>query len=426
MIMKLRTKRLPFLALAGAAVVLLTPFTIGSSYAAEEKPPSQHISAKLVKPLKAAQEAMQKQDWDTALAKTLEAKAVPEQTPYDQYQIAEFLSFLYLKKEDYANAAKAYDDLLASEFVPADTLEDRLRVAATLNFQLKNYPKAVEYSKRWIETSGGAKPDPYALLAQSYYVQDDFANAAHTIETAIEVANKAGKPVSEQMLQLALSSYVELDDSAGIKKSLEQLLRQYPTPKYWDQMFTVIQNERGGDDRTTMNLYRLMFDVDALKRPDDFVELAQYTFDAGIPGESVKVLKQGFDKKLLSGKDEQRTRQFLADAEKQAQTDQKSLPSLEKEAMAGKSGDADAVLGIAYLSYDQYDKAIEALQRGLQKGGVKRPEEAQLMLGRALLKAGRKDDAVKAFEAVPKNSKLAEVANLWAIYAQKGAGTPAA
>ncbi len=94
--------------------------------------------------------------------------------------------------------------------------------------------------------------------------------------------------------------------------------------------------------------------------------------------------------------------------------------------MAASSGDADAVLGIAYLSYDQYDKAIEALQRGLKKGGVKRPEEAQLMLGRALLKANRNADAVQAFEAIPKGSKLAEVANLWAIYAQKGAGTPAA
>ena len=151
--MKLRVTRLLFLALT--SVTLLAPFATESAFAADQKPPSQHVSSKLVAPLKAAQEAMQKQDWDTAIAKTLEAKAVPDLTPYDKYQIAEFLSFLYLKKEDYANAALAYDDLLASEFLPADTVEDRARVAATLNFQLKNYPKAVEYCKRWIEASGG-------------------------------------------------------------------------------------------------------------------------------------------------------------------------------------------------------------------------------------------------------------------------------
>ena len=425
--MKLRLNRL--LPLLLAAGMWFAPLAIQSSLAADkekaEKAPANHVSAKLVKPLKAAQEAMQKQDWDTALAKTLEAKAVPDLTPYDQYQINEFLSFIYLKKSDYANAAVAYDGLVNSEFLPPDQLEDRARVAATLNFQLKNYPKAVEYSKRWVEVSGG-KPEAHVLLGQSYYVQDDYANAAKEIDAGIALLKQSGKPVPEPYLQLALSSYAQMDDNAGIRKTLEQLLRQYPTQKYWDQMFTIVRNAGTADDRTTMNLYRLMFDVGALKRPEDFVELAQYTYDAGVPGESVKVLHKAFDQKLITGKDEARTRQFMADADKQAQNDQKSLPALEKEAMAGKTGDADAVLGIAYLSYDQYDKAVEALQRGLQKGGVKRTDEAQLMLGRALLKLNRGDDAVKAFGAIPKDSKLAEVANLWAIYAQKGAGTPAA
>jgi tetratricopeptide (TPR) repeat protein len=275
--MKLRVNRLLFVALAGLAVTLLAPFAIQSSFAADEKPASQRVSPKMVKPLKAAQEAMQKEDWDTAIAKTLEAKAVPDQTAYDQYQVNEFLSFLYMKKQDYANAAAAYDGVLASGFLPADQLEDRTRVAATLNFQLKNYPKAVEYSKRWVEVSGGSKPEPYVLLGQSYYVQEDYTNAVKQIETGIDVARKAGKPLNEQWLQLALSSYAELDDAAGIKKSLVALLREHPTPKYWDQMFTIVQNQRDSDDRTTMNLYRLMFDVGQLKRPDDYVELAQYT-----------------------------------------------------------------------------------------------------------------------------------------------------
>lgn len=425
--MKVRIIRLLSMVLVAGAVSMPAPGVVSRALAADkDKPAAQHVSNKLVKPLKAAQEAMQKQDWDTALARTLEAQAIPERTPYDDFQINDFLSFIYLKKNDYANAAVAYDALLASEFLPADQIEDRARVAATLNFQLKNYPKAVEYSKRWVEASGGSKPEPYMLLGQSYYVQNDYANAVKQIETGIDLVRRTGKPVTEQWLQLQLSCYAEMDDTAGMKKTLEVLVREHPTPKYWDQMLTLVRNQRDMDDRTTMNLYRLMYDMDQLKRPDDVVELAQYTFEAGIPGETVKVLKRGFERNLLGGKDEQRWRQLLADAEKQAQSDQKSLPTLEKEAMAAKTGDADAVLGIAYLSYDQYDKAVAALQRGLQKGGVKRTEEAQLMLGRALLKLNRGDDALKAFQSVAGSSRLAEVANLWAIYAQKGAGTPSA
>jgi TolA-binding protein len=91
----------------------------------------------------------------------------------------------------------------------------------------------------------------------------------------------------------------------------------------------------------------------------------------------------------------------------------------EKDAAAAKTGEADVAVGAAYLSHDQYDKAVLALQRGIQKGGVKRADEAQISLGRALLKLGRREEAAQAFAAVPESSKLARVAKLWAIYASQ-------
>ena len=51
---------------------------------------------------------MQKQDWDTALAGVQEAQAVPERLPYDDFQIAEMLGYIQLKREKYAEAAAAF------------------------------------------------------------------------------------------------------------------------------------------------------------------------------------------------------------------------------------------------------------------------------------------------------------------------------
>jgi TolA-binding protein len=72
---------------------------------------------------------------------------------------------------------------------------------------------------------------------------------------------------------------------------------------------------------------------------------------------------------------------------------------------------------MAYLSYGEYDKAIEALRRGLQKGASRRTDEAQIMLGRAYLKLNQKDAARRAFKAVPDDSKLARVAELYDLHA---------
>jgi hypothetical protein len=76
-------------------------------------------------------------------------------------------------------------------------------------------------------------------------------------------------------------------------------------------------------------------------------------------------------------------------------------------------------LGQAYLSFDQYDKAAEAIQRGIGKGSLKQPEEAQILLGIAQLKRKNADEASKAFKAIKGgDAKLTRIANLWALHAR--------
>jgi len=75
-------------------------------------------------------------------------------------------------------------------------------------------------------------------------------------------------------------------------------------------------------------------------------------------------------------------------------------------------------LGQAYLSYNMYDEAIEALKKGIAKGGVTDADEAQISLGIAHLRKGQKDLARQAFKAVKPDSKWHDLAELWEIRAQ--------
>jgi tetratricopeptide (TPR) repeat protein len=389
----------------------------GEAQAQEAKKEAQRVGAKVGKPLKAAQDAMKKEDWDTALAKTLEADALPEKTAFESYQIDEFLGFIYLKKADYVNAAVAYDEMLQSGLVPPEDMPDRVKIATQLNFQIKNYPKAIEYGKRWIEATGGTGSEPDSLVAQAYFIEDDYANALTHAKNAIEIARRNGEPVKEPWLQIALACYNNNDDMANVAVALEDLVREFPSKKYWEQLLGVSQRVEEQDDRVTLSLYQLMFELDALRRDVDYVEMAQLAIQAGVPGEAVKVLEKGFENKILEEEDVQRRKALLAEARASAQADQKSLAGLETEAKAAKAGQADVALGSAYLSYGEYEKAAEALRRGMGKGGVKRPDEAQIVLGRALLKVNQPEEALKAFVAVPDSSKFARVADLWEIYA---------
>jgi len=61
------------------------------------------------------------------------------------------------------------------------------------------------------------------------------------------------------------------------------------------------------------------------------------------------------------------------------------------------------------------DKAIEALQRGITKGGVKNPDEAGLLLGIAHMRANNKPEAAKAFSTVNKDATMTRIAKLWLL-----------
>ena len=84
---------------------------------------------------------------------------------------------------------------------------------------------------------------------------------------------------------------------------------------------------------------------------------------------------------------------------------------------AKPTGDSDVKLGAAYLSYGESDKAIEALERGIGKSGVKNTDEAGLLLGIAYLRANKKAEAAMAFGTVNKDPALTRIAKLWMLKA---------
>ena len=91
------------------------------------------------------------------------------------------------------------------------------------------------------------------------------------------------------------------------------------------------------------------------------------------------------------------------------------------DADSAPTGDKDVGVGLAYLGYQQYDKAADFLSKGVSKGGLKNDPEAHLLLGIAQLKEGKKEDAVKSFKAVKGDPTLERIANLWSLHAKQAA-----
>ena len=397
--------------IAAAALVSTTP-----AFAAEGK---QTNSAKLAKPLKEAHDDLNAKKYADAIAKLREAEGTAGKTPYDQHLINDMLGFAYARTQNYAEAAKAWEAELDDGITPQSEIPTRVRQLAEANYQIKNYDKAIEFGNRAIK-GGFADEELRTLVGQAYYLKGDWKNTLHFEEGLVDDKIKNAQTPKNESLQLVLSACVKLNDSACETRALEKIVTYYPKPDYWAQLLYTMRQQTSGNEANLLHTYRLMSEVDVLKSPDDYSEMAQLALEQGSPGEAQRVLEKGIAKGVFTdARAKAKNQRLLESAKKAAVTDQASLQRIEKEADAAPTGAKNVGLGLAYFGYGQYDKAAEAISKGIAKGGLRNESEARLLLGIAQLKAGHKDEATKSFHEVKGDPSLEHLANLWSLHAKQ-------
>lgn len=413
------------LVLSATVAAVLSLGLGGGARAAEQK---HTVSREIGKELQAAQKADQSGHYQEALEQLQKANAYGKKTPYDQHVINELSRYAYLKTKDYNAAIKPMESLIDDGFTDPGEVKNLIKDLGVIEYQNKNYDKAIQYGERAIK-GGFADATTNTLVSQSYYLKGDYKGSLKFTRDLVEGQIKSGETPKEAELQIILSSCLKLSDNQCTNRALERMVTYYPKPEYWQNLITTMYNskEASNNDSDMLNIYRLANEVGALKQPRDFNEMAQLSLELGFPGEAQRVLEKGFGQSVFNDTaTRERAQRLLDKAKKEAVSDQASLPKLEQEASRASTGDKDVAVGTAYLSYQKYDQAIQALQQGISKGGLKNPAQANLLLGIAQLKSGNREAAVKSFHGVKTDDPvLQRLANLWSVRAKQQGGTVA-
>ncbi|HET7203998.1 MAG TPA: tetratricopeptide repeat protein [Steroidobacteraceae bacterium] len=394
--------------LAGVTGGSLLPVSVAVAADKEKPAAKQKLSPEVAKPLMAAQKAMNEKNWDAAAAEIANAQAVEPKTPYDAFMVDELGWYVQLQKKDYARSAEALERGLNSGFVPEADRGQRTKALTQMLLQTKQYPKAIEWGTEYLKTN--PSDSEIALqLAQARYLSNDFAGAKAAADQII--ASSPTPP--EGALLLALRTSYETKDAAGTTRALQGLVRHYPQQKYWEDLLND-QLFRTKDDRGLRALYRLMNDTGTLDKADDYAEMGSTLVTAGFPNEAKQVLERGMSSGVFSGDARSRAQQDLDRAKSGAAVDAKDAPTAGQQLASAKTADQMVGIGKLYFSQGDYQKAVDALQKGLAKGGLKDADDANLLLGIANARLNKPAEAKAAFDAV-KNPTLAEVASLWKL-----------
>jgi tetratricopeptide (TPR) repeat protein len=387
------------------------PRTGPNAKAAAAKDAGPQVRLPVGKPLNDAMKLVDMKDFAGALAKVKEADAVMDKTPFEDYSIAKYMGFIAINQPmpDYAAATVAYNRQVASGGAPDADKPAMYSIAARLNYQAMAFPEVIKNSVE-LQKYMPLDDTGYLVLIQSYYNTNDFANAATAAKAEIAAKIASNMKPTEDVLGLLLNAQIKNMDENGARQTLDQLATISEKPEVWGQVMDFALGTMGISDHQLLNLYRLSILTGTMK-DTDYLAMATIDLQNGLPAEAKAILtKANKPGDLLN-----QANMFLA-------RDQQALPALAAEAAKQTNGEIDVKLGESYYTYGRFDEAIAAIQKGIEKGGLKDAADAQTTLGIALLAAGKKADAVVALDkAAAAGGAAGQVAHVWSLYGKRSA-----
>jgi len=155
---------------------------------------------------------------------------------YELANVYNLYAFIYYSREDYANALKAYENVVAQPDIPIAMEVNTKFTIAQLYFVQEQWQKGINALLDWFKVTENPNANAYVLLSQGYYQTKDYDKALFNVEKAISMYKEKDKLPKEQWYNLARFLYFEKNDINKTVDVLEELLQYYPKKQYWVQL----------------------------------------------------------------------------------------------------------------------------------------------------------------------------------------------
>jgi hypothetical protein len=377
---------------------------------------AQAMRPEVGKPLQQAYELIKAGKGKEALAKVREADAVGGKTAAESLQIERMRAAAAQRAGDNATAAQALESVYGK--VSGAEQGQLAEQIAGIYAAAKDNAKASQWVQKAV-AAGNASASLKQLQAYLQGSSGDYAAIAKDAAAAVSAAEQAGRRPDEGDLLRLADAQARTGNTAGQGATLEKLLYSHPKKEYWAIYLARLRSKSGFSDRFSLDVMRLKLATGSLAKTDEFMEMSQLALQAGYPAEGKAIVDKGFAAGALgTGAEAERHKRLRDLANKQEAEGKASIEQRATAAAALKDGNDLVQIGYAYATMGQTDKGIALIEQGIAKGSLKRPEDAKLRLGQALLLSGKnKAKAVQVLRSVQGNDGAADIGRLWALYA---------
>ena len=395
--------------LAGVSGVVLAQENDGSERKTKE---TVAMSQQVYEQLMEIQELMEAKDYAKAQVKIDDLRNQKRLSDYERAQIWNISAYSYYLQERLDDAIMAYDQVLAQPDLPEALQFSTLKTKAQLHFQQEQYEDALQVIRELMAAIPEPSADVLMIEGQALFQMQRYEEALVPIRTAINMYRDQGQTPKENWLLLLRVIYFEQKDYNSMIDVVKELIRYYPKDTYIRTLAGIYSEL--GDTKKQLALTEVLYDSGILSRAGDITNLANLYLLHGLPYKAAVVLEKEMNSNLVESNE--RNLRLLSQAWYQAREDQKAIPPLERAAEMTNEGDLYIRLAQAHINLENWGDAASAARKGIQAGGLRRPDQANIMLGMALFNEKRLEQAKRAFEAAARDNRSKRTATQWIAY----------
>jgi len=398
------------------------------------------LSEKIYKVLGKAQEQADANDYPAAM-QVLEdglGYKLEKLNSYERAQYYNFRGFLFYSQEKYAEALKAYENVLRQENLPAAMEDTTVYTMAQLYFIKEDFKSSIRMMLRWLKFQPTPTAQPLILLGQAYYslgtkdgvsekeAHGYFKQGIPYILKAIDLYKTKGKQPKENWYLLLRVMYFEMKENQKVIDILELLVQKWPKKEYWLQL-AGMYGEMASDEKSEkvrnilekkqLATYETAYRQGFLKKSSELVNMSQLYMYHEAPYWASVVLNKGLKSGLI--KKDKKNYESLAQARINALDMRQSLEPLRKAAEMSDDGEIYKKLGQVYMQLDDYKNGAKYLGLALKKGGLRRRDSVAVYQGMCYFNLGELDNARKSFEIAAKDKRSRKQAHKWISYLSK-------
>lgn len=260
--------------------------------------------------------------------------------------------------------------------LPNDAQFSLMLQVAQIQVQGEKYAEGLTSLDAWEKATATTTADEQALRANVYYRLDKFQEAIDTMKRAIAMSSKP----NDSWSQILMASYFELNQYDEAAKVLNEQLAKDPKNVRVIQQLANVYIQSDNYPRALEILAKAKNDG-LIASSDDYVKLAKLYASADKPKDAAATLKEGMQKGAVQPSFD--TWKLLGDTCLQAEDNECALDAYAKASPDAKDGYIDFQRGYVLFYADRSKEAKDALDKAINRGGLKQEGEAYLLRGDA-------------------------------------------